>query len=41
MLVFLEGFLWGGALVVNQFEGVFCEGGKGLIMVDMILYGEY
>lgn len=41
MLVFLESFLWGGAFVVNQFEGAFREGDKGLIIVDMILYGEY
>lgn len=41
VLIFFDGFLWGGVLVVNQVEGVCFEGGKGLVMVDMIFYGEY
>ncbi|MDO1920593.1 family 1 glycosylhydrolase, partial [Escherichia coli] len=28
MTVFPESFLWGGALVANQSEGAFREGGK-------------
>ena len=28
---FPEGFLWGGAVAANQFEGAYNEDGKGLI----------
>ena len=36
---FKEGFLWGGAVAANQYEGGYLEGGKGLSCSDMLLGG--
>ena len=33
---FPENFLWGGALVANQVEGGYLEGGKGLSVADVL-----
>ena len=37
---FKEGFLWGGAVAANQYEGGYLEGGKGLSVPDMLLGGD-
>ncbi|MCR2052943.1 glycoside hydrolase family 1 protein [Actinomyces bowdenii] len=36
---FPEGFLWGGALAANQYEGAYDEGGKGLSVQDVMPQG--
>lgn len=35
---FKEGFLWGGAVAANQFEGAFDVDGKGLSVADVAMY---
>ena len=37
--IFLENFLWGGAIAANQVEGAYLEGGKGLTTVDLLPTG--
>ena len=37
---FRKGFLWGGAIAANQYEGGYLEGGKGLSVPDMLLGGD-
>lgn len=34
-----KGFLWGGAVAAHQLEGGYCEGGKGLSIVDVVTAG--
>ena len=34
MKQFPEGFLWGGAVAANQYEGGWKEGGKGITVSD-------
>ena len=34
MKQFPEGFLWGGAVAANQYEGGWNEGGKGITVSD-------
>lgn len=36
---FPKGFLWGGAVAANQYEGGYNEDGKGLSVPDMLLGG--
>jgi len=38
---FPEGFLWGGAVAANQYEGGCSEGGRGLATSDAITAGAY
>lgn len=38
---FLDGFMWGGVIVVNQFEGGYNLGGKGFVCVDLFIGGMY
>lgn len=35
MIVFPEGFLWGGASAAVQMEGAYLEDGKGLNVADI------
>lgn len=34
-----KGFLWGGAVAAHQLEGGYCEGEKGLSIVDVVTAG--
>lgn len=38
-MAFPKDFLWGGASAGNQYEGGFCEGGKGLSAADIMTGG--
>ncbi|ETA79907.1 glycoside hydrolase family 1 protein [Youngiibacter fragilis] len=38
---FPEGFLWGGAVAANQYEGGYNEGGKGLSTADVMTGGTH
>ncbi len=37
---FPKGFFWGGATAANQYEGGYCDGGKGLAIQDVITGGD-
>ena len=39
MSFFPEGFLWGGAIAANQYEGAYQEDGKGLSVQDVLPQG--
>ena len=38
-MAFPEGFLWGGAVAANQYEGGWQEGGRGMAMTDVTTGG--
>ena len=40
MKKFPKGFLWGGAVAANQYEGGYLSGGKGLAIQDVITGGD-
>ncbi|MDO5708760.1 MAG: family 1 glycosylhydrolase, partial [Coriobacteriales bacterium] len=38
-MAFPEGFLWGGAVAANQWEGGWDQGGRGMAMTDVTTGG--
>ena len=38
-MAFPEGFLWGGAVAANQWEGGWNEGGRGMALTDVTTGG--